>query len=185
MTNNHEENTRFSSLNLKNRQTPHTHQQRAAALLWLLRRGVCLCCRINSCVGQANHRSFLLTLCVFVSTSLYGISLVLGSLCPRQYLMTALLYCPAVYSQSRYSTLSAPQAPRDCTINTIKGNSRWEASIGNILKRKIRTWWSQQKLFDPKWNNRSVVMWITLQTLTVIIAGGGGAWDSRIWQMVL
>nr|XP_040039076.1 palmitoyltransferase ZDHHC23-A-like isoform X1 [Gasterosteus aculeatus aculeatus]XP_040039077.1 palmitoyltransferase ZDHHC23-A-like isoform X1 [Gasterosteus aculeatus aculeatus]XP_040039078.1 palmitoyltransferase ZDHHC23-A-like isoform X1 [Gasterosteus aculeatus aculeatus] len=58
------------------------------------------CIWINSCVGQANHRSFLLTLCVFLSTSLYGISVVLRSLCPRQHLMTALLYCPGVYSQS-------------------------------------------------------------------------------------
>ncbi|XP_023277345.1 palmitoyltransferase ZDHHC23-like [Seriola lalandi dorsalis] len=58
------------------------------------------CIWINSCVGQANHRSFLLTLSVFVLTSLYGIKLVLCSLCPRQYLMTALLYCPGVYSQS-------------------------------------------------------------------------------------
>ncbi|KAM4619989.1 palmitoyltransferase ZDHHC23-A-like [Polymixia lowei] len=60
------------------------------------------CIWINSCVGQANHRSFLLTLLVFLLTSLYGISLVLHSLCPRQYLMTALFYCPGVYSQ--YST---------------------------------------------------------------------------------
>uniref|UniRef100_A0A3P9JA55 Palmitoyltransferase n=1 Tax=Oryzias latipes TaxID=8090 RepID=A0A3P9JA55_ORYLA len=58
------------------------------------------CIWINSCVGQANHRSFLLTLCVFVLTAVYGISLVLRSLCPRQYLMTALFYCPGVYSQS-------------------------------------------------------------------------------------
>ncbi|XP_071317619.1 palmitoyltransferase ZDHHC23-A [Trachinotus anak] len=58
------------------------------------------CIWINSCVGQANHRSFLLTLSVFVLTSLYGITLVLCSLCPRQYLMTALFYCPGVYSQS-------------------------------------------------------------------------------------
>ncbi|XP_069569420.1 palmitoyltransferase ZDHHC23-A isoform X1 [Brachyistius frenatus] len=58
------------------------------------------CCRINSCVGQANHRSFLLTLSVFLLTSLYGISLVLRSLCPREYLMTALFNCPGVYSQS-------------------------------------------------------------------------------------
>ncbi|KAF3706473.1 Palmitoyltransferase ZDHHC23 [Channa argus] len=55
--------------------------------------------RINSCVGQANHRSFLLTLSVFALTSLYGISLVLCSICPQQYLMTALFYCPGVYSQ--------------------------------------------------------------------------------------
>ncbi|KAG8008176.1 Palmitoyltransferase ZDHHC23, partial [Nibea albiflora] len=58
------------------------------------------CIWINSCVGQANHRSFLFTLCVFVLTSLYGISLVLWSLCPHQNLMTALLYCPTVYNQS-------------------------------------------------------------------------------------
>ncbi|XP_056141069.1 palmitoyltransferase ZDHHC23-A-like [Lampris incognitus] len=60
------------------------------------------CVWINSCVGQANHRSFLLTLSVFLLTSLYGISLVLHSLCPRQYVMTALFYCPGVYNQ--YST---------------------------------------------------------------------------------
>ncbi|XP_053187606.1 palmitoyltransferase ZDHHC23-A-like [Scomber japonicus] len=58
------------------------------------------CIWINSCVGLANHRSFVLTLSVFVLTSLYGISLVLCSLCPRPYLMTALFYCPGVYSQS-------------------------------------------------------------------------------------
>ncbi|XP_019128583.1 palmitoyltransferase ZDHHC23 isoform X1 [Larimichthys crocea] len=58
------------------------------------------CIWINSCIGQANHRSFLFTLCVFVLTSLYGISLVLWSLCPHHNLMTALLYCPTVYNQS-------------------------------------------------------------------------------------
>ncbi|XP_054610659.1 palmitoyltransferase ZDHHC23-A-like [Dunckerocampus dactyliophorus] len=58
------------------------------------------CVWINSCVGQANHRSFLLTLCVFLLTSLYGIGLVLRSLCPQQYLVSALFYCPGVYTQS-------------------------------------------------------------------------------------
>ncbi|XP_074550077.1 palmitoyltransferase ZDHHC23-B isoform X2 [Halichoeres trimaculatus] len=57
----------------------------------------CVCC-----VGQANHRSFLLTLVFFLLTSLYGISLVLQSVCPNQHLFTALLYCPGVYNQ--YST---------------------------------------------------------------------------------
>ncbi|XP_021447072.1 palmitoyltransferase ZDHHC23 [Oncorhynchus mykiss] len=57
------------------------------------------CIWINSCVGQANHRSFLLTLLLFLLTSLHGVSLVLRSVCPQQNLLTALLYCPGVYSQ--------------------------------------------------------------------------------------
>lgn len=46
-----------------------------------------------------------MTLAVFVLTSVYGIHLVLSSLCPRQHLMTALFYCPAVYSQPRYTAV--------------------------------------------------------------------------------
>lgn len=71
----------------------------------------CVCCvchcggRINSCVGKANHRNFLLTLLLFLLTSLYGVSLVLRSVCPQQSLLTALLYCPGVYSQYRYTTV--------------------------------------------------------------------------------
>ncbi|TRY56443.1 hypothetical protein DNTS_032911 [Danionella cerebrum] len=54
---------------------------------------------INSCVGLANHRSFLLMLLFFLLTSLYGISLVLRSVCLHQSVFTALFYCPGVYSQ--------------------------------------------------------------------------------------
>ncbi|KAJ3589010.1 hypothetical protein NHX12_009860 [Muraenolepis orangiensis] len=60
------------------------------------------CIWINSCVGKSNHRCFLFTLSVFLLTSVYGIAVVLHSLCPRQYLLTALLYCPGVYNH--YST---------------------------------------------------------------------------------
>ncbi|XP_051971058.1 palmitoyltransferase ZDHHC23-B [Xyrauchen texanus] len=67
--------------------------------------GVCIlrldhhCVWINSCVGQANHCSFLLTLVFFLLTSLYGIGLVLRSVCPHQSVMIALFYCPDVYDQ--------------------------------------------------------------------------------------
>ncbi|KAJ8347880.1 hypothetical protein SKAU_G00264690 [Synaphobranchus kaupii] len=57
------------------------------------------CVWINSCVGQANHRCFLLTLLLFLLTSVYGISLVLRSVCPKQNMLIALLYCPGVYTQ--------------------------------------------------------------------------------------
>lgn len=57
------------------------------------------CVWINSCVGQANHQSFLLTLIFFLLTSLYGIILVLQSVCPNQNVFTALLYCPGVYNE--------------------------------------------------------------------------------------
>uniref|UniRef100_A0A673KWN6 Palmitoyltransferase n=1 Tax=Sinocyclocheilus rhinocerous TaxID=307959 RepID=A0A673KWN6_9TELE len=59
----------------------------------------CLVGGINSCVGQDNHRNFLLTLVFFLLTSLYGISLVLRSACSDQNVMTALFYCPDVYNQ--------------------------------------------------------------------------------------
>lgn len=57
------------------------------------------CVWINSCVGQANHLSFLLTLIFFLLTSVYGIFLVLRSVCPKQYILSALIYCPGVYSE--------------------------------------------------------------------------------------
>ncbi|KAK7123763.1 hypothetical protein R3I93_022011 [Phoxinus phoxinus] len=84
--------------------------------------GVCIlrldhhCVWINSCVGQANHTSFLLTLVFFLLTSLYGISLVLRSVCPHQSVMTALLYCPDVYKQ--YSSARCFTCAWYCSIVT-------------------------------------------------------------------
>ncbi|KAG7314973.1 hypothetical protein KOW79_022276 [Hemibagrus wyckioides] len=60
------------------------------------------CVWINCCIGQDNHKHFLLTLLLFLMTSLYGISMVLRSVCPRQSVFIAPLYCPGVYNQ--YST---------------------------------------------------------------------------------
>ncbi|KAJ8266964.1 hypothetical protein GJAV_G00136680 [Gymnothorax javanicus] len=56
------------------------------------------CVWINNCVGQSNHCCFVVTLVLFLLTSIYGISLVLRSVCPQQNLLFALLYCPGVYN---------------------------------------------------------------------------------------
>ncbi|MBN3299149.1 ZDH23 Palmitoyltransferase, partial [Amia calva] len=74
------------------------------------------CVWINSCVGQANHRCFLLTLLLFLLTALYGISLTLGSVCPRQSVLIALLYCPGVYQH--YSSALCFTCAWYCSIVT-------------------------------------------------------------------
>ncbi|XP_048396230.1 palmitoyltransferase ZDHHC23-B isoform X3 [Stegostoma tigrinum] len=55
------------------------------------------CVWINSCVGESNHRAFILTLFVFLLTSIYGISLTLDTICRGRSIFTALFYCPGVY----------------------------------------------------------------------------------------
>ncbi|XP_014343249.1 palmitoyltransferase ZDHHC23-B [Latimeria chalumnae] len=57
------------------------------------------CVWINNCVGEQNHRAFLLALLLFLLTSVYGISLTLGTICKGFSVVTALFYCPGVYAQ--------------------------------------------------------------------------------------
>eukprot|EP00062_Callorhinchus_milii_P001804 gi/632937354/ref/XP_007899330.1/ PREDICTED: palmitoyltransferase ZDHHC23 isoform X1 [Callorhinchus milii] len=66
------------------------------------------CVWINSCVGETNHRAFILTLALFLLTSLYGISLTLNSICKGRSVFMALFYCPGVYNDHRGSSIWWP-----------------------------------------------------------------------------
>ncbi|KAM4047901.1 palmitoyltransferase ZDHHC23 isoform 1-T7 [Anomaloglossus baeobatrachus] len=57
------------------------------------------CVWINNCIGSGNHRSFLLLLVVFQFTSVYGMAVTLGAVCPERSVFGALFYCPGVYDQ--------------------------------------------------------------------------------------
>ncbi|XP_069491993.1 palmitoyltransferase ZDHHC23 isoform X2 [Ambystoma mexicanum] len=56
------------------------------------------CVWINNCIGESNHRSFLCVIFLFLLTAIYGITLTLNSICRRQSVFLALLYCPGVYA---------------------------------------------------------------------------------------
>ncbi|XP_043929087.1 palmitoyltransferase ZDHHC23 isoform X1 [Protopterus annectens] len=56
------------------------------------------CVWINSCVGEQNHRAFIMTLLLFLFTSVYGIYLTLETVCIGSSPLIALIYCPGVYS---------------------------------------------------------------------------------------
>ncbi|KAJ7320284.1 hypothetical protein JRQ81_019795 [Phrynocephalus forsythii] len=55
------------------------------------------CVWINTCIGEENHQAFILTLTLFLITSVYGISLTLDTLCKGKSTIKALFYCPGVY----------------------------------------------------------------------------------------
>ncbi|XP_078416047.1 palmitoyltransferase ZDHHC23-B isoform X1 [Cetorhinus maximus] len=74
------------------------------------------CVWINSCVGEANHRAFILTLFVFLLTSMYGISLTLDTICRGRSIFIALFYCPGVYNE--HSTALSFTCAWYCTIVT-------------------------------------------------------------------
>ncbi|XP_078605954.1 palmitoyltransferase ZDHHC23-like isoform X2 [Branchiostoma floridae x Branchiostoma japonicum] len=58
------------------------------------------CIWIDHCVGKNNHRSFLLTLVLFMSSAGYGVWLSLNSTCPGWYSKRWIPYCPQAYSTS-------------------------------------------------------------------------------------
>ncbi|KAM4700438.1 palmitoyltransferase ZDHHC23 [Discoglossus pictus] len=60
------------------------------------------CVWINNCIGAQNHKSFIMALSLFMVTSVYGITMTLGTVCRGRNVLTALLYCPGVYKD--YST---------------------------------------------------------------------------------
>ncbi|XP_039183160.1 palmitoyltransferase ZDHHC23 [Crotalus tigris] len=57
------------------------------------------CVWINNCVGEQNHRAFVLALFLFLLTSVYGISLTLDTICTGKNTLSALFYCPGVYGE--------------------------------------------------------------------------------------
>ncbi|XP_066293424.1 palmitoyltransferase ZDHHC23-like isoform X1 [Branchiostoma lanceolatum] len=58
------------------------------------------CIWIDHCVGKNNHRSFLLTLVLFMSSAGYGVWLSLNSTCPGWYSKRWIPYCPQAYNSS-------------------------------------------------------------------------------------
>ncbi|XP_029433590.1 palmitoyltransferase ZDHHC23 [Rhinatrema bivittatum] len=81
------------------------------------------CVWINSCIGEWNHRAFILLLALFLMTSMYGITLTLRTICSGQNIFTALFYCPRVYADK--SSALAFTCVWYCTLVT--------AGMGHIL----------------------------------------------------
>ncbi|NWI89633.1 ZDH23 Palmitoyltransferase, partial [Pitta sordida] len=81
------------------------------------------CVWINSCVGEQNHRAFILALSFFMLTSVYGITLTLHTVCRGRTPFVALFYCPGAYSD--YSSALSFTCVWYCAIVT--------AGMGYIL----------------------------------------------------
>ncbi|XP_048396226.1 palmitoyltransferase ZDHHC23-B isoform X1 [Stegostoma tigrinum] len=98
------------------------------------------CVWINSCVGESNHRAFILTLFVFLLTSIYGISLTLDTICRGRSIFTALFYCPGVYHD--YSTALSFTCVWYCMIVTAGMSYLFLIQLinisCNITEREIR-----------------------------------------------
>nr|XP_033798500.1 palmitoyltransferase ZDHHC23 [Geotrypetes seraphini]XP_033798501.1 palmitoyltransferase ZDHHC23 [Geotrypetes seraphini]XP_033798502.1 palmitoyltransferase ZDHHC23 [Geotrypetes seraphini]XP_033798504.1 palmitoyltransferase ZDHHC23 [Geotrypetes seraphini] len=56
------------------------------------------CVWIDSCIGESNHHAFILLILFFLMTSVYGITLTLGTICSDHNAFVSLFYCPGVYA---------------------------------------------------------------------------------------
>ncbi|XP_044140094.1 palmitoyltransferase ZDHHC23 [Bufo gargarizans] len=74
------------------------------------------CVWINNCIGARNHKFFILLLVIFQFTSIYGLTVTLSAVCRGRSVVSALFYCPGVYTN--YSTSFAFTCVWYCAIIT-------------------------------------------------------------------
>uniref|UniRef100_UPI00358F93E7 palmitoyltransferase ZDHHC23 isoform X1 n=1 Tax=Myxine glutinosa TaxID=7769 RepID=UPI00358F93E7 len=58
------------------------------------------CVWIDSCIGESNHRWFLLTISFFLLTATYGLHVAFSCICPQSIFPLSMFYCPGVYQDA-------------------------------------------------------------------------------------